>query len=319
MKKKEITPFSEINPVQSKSQGVEKPLPFLDICLFNLFTPFSYENAKQIIDYMESHNLSYNISFIDIQGNEDIKKIIDTFPNIRIIFPAEKSNFIDAMNIIIKESRSNFIFALPTEMRIIDFNIQNILEKIRNNNSIFGIVPKVINNKNIPVQSIYHPVIQNKRIFLAKDDYQDNILTILPYKFSLFFDKQKFLTLQGFDAVYTNILTTFLDILYRSYTWTYKTFSCTGFTINENIGAQTSELSQFKLDSKEMIDIENFYFKNISDRELTKAFLIYFLPRLFKFNFPELKKLFKLLKKRSDTNSKRLLSDYDVLALFKSE
>ena len=137
----------------------------------------SFHSSSLIIERIKEINNKIPIIIIENSKDYYLKKTIEkNFKNVKIIIPEENLGWAKAVNIGIKESKTDMVFISQPDVKLIDNCIDKLSECVNNFRDFSILTPKDLNNDHFSNYEIYntYPDIKNTNNFFLKEvDYVD--------------------------------------------------------------------------------------------------------------------------------------------------
>jgi GT2 family glycosyltransferase len=151
--------------------------------------------------------INKEIPIIIIENSKDLefkKKIESKFKNVKVIIPDENLGFGKAVNIGIKESKTNMVFLSQPDVKLIDNCINKLIECIQDFKDFSLLAPYDKNNEffnNYEVYKSYEEVEAENKFLLEEVDFVDLTWLINKEKFDNdeFWDENIFLYFEAQD------------------------------------------------------------------------------------------------------------------------
>ena len=136
----------------------------------------SFYSSHQIKDRIKE--IDNNIPIIIIENSLDIdlkKKIENTHKNVKIIIPKENLGFGKAVNIGIKESKTEFVFLTQPDVKLIDDCVRKLTECVKNFKDFSVLTPYDKNNDLFTNYEIYNSYNKSEKspFMIEEVDYVD--------------------------------------------------------------------------------------------------------------------------------------------------
>lgn len=136
----------------------------------------SFYSSQQIKDRI--NEIDDNIPIIIIENSLDIdfkKKIENTHKNVKVIIPQENLGFGKAVNIGIKESKTEFVFLTQPDVKLIDDCVKKLTECVKNFKDFTILTPYDKNNDLFTNYEIYNSYNKSEKspFMIEEVDYVD--------------------------------------------------------------------------------------------------------------------------------------------------
>ncbi|HMB02027.1 MAG TPA: hypothetical protein VKS21_13665 [Spirochaetota bacterium] len=316
---KKNTTYREINPIR-RSDAVKRGKSFLDICIFNFYNHFTDEGIESVCNVMEKTDLDYSISLIDIRGTfndgAEVRSILKKFPYVRIFFSSRPDSFFDSLNLYFKESKANFILTVSADLLLTGFDIGAVIRKYYQDNSLFGVLPAVYQHDEI--QNTFYKYISNRNnIFLSIEKFKSNMYNIVPYKFTGFFDKEKFLAVGGFDTSYKNDFITLLDLGYMIYSFNSNLIGVDNFSVKLSEYNQKTARIFENFNKDYFFDLKLFVIKNFVKVNRIIFTLVNIIKQLLIIRPGNILRIFVFCRKHSYIKNRIVRNEKQIEELFR--
>ena len=264
----------------------------------------------------------YSITVLDVRdyfGQADhLSQFIQKYPNVKIFLPAQKMGVEEAINLYIHESKADFMFFLSSDLYLMNFSMSPIIKTFQSDNRVVGVVPKVLSDERT-VSSVYQISDLKKGPYISYENYHFRVRTLLPYKFSFFFDGDVLRSLIGLDGDFHNFFFSLLDHGYRLYSQGHYISGCEGFEVVQAFDVEVDFDEVLRTDKLSRFLFKCFSLKNLSydnmNFDVFRTQWFFFLSFQF-----DLLKSFRLFKqKRSAQDSLRIFSDDAILNLLREK
>lgn len=137
----------------------------------------SFHSSKQIEQRILEINKEIPVIIIENSKNIEFKKKIENkYKNVKIIIPDENLGFGKAVNIGIKESKTNMVFLTQPDVKLIDNCIDKLIECIKNFKDFSVLTPYDKNDKfftNYEIYNTYENNIKTNQFLLKEVDFVD--------------------------------------------------------------------------------------------------------------------------------------------------
>jgi hypothetical protein len=191
--------------------------PYVTILLLNRGGKFYREELfKKIRDYRFAETI-----YIEGPGiSYDIEPLSKKFPEIKFLLLKDDISPGEKINLGVKESRSVFVFALWSDMKIADKCFTDTLMDNIGKRSYLCTVPVVENSKHEPVPSIQVPGYMKGNIqVMPWNSCKNSCKSLFPYDFCGIYKKERFEKLGGFDPEMSNPYWQKIDFGFRAFLW----------------------------------------------------------------------------------------------------
>ena len=137
----------------------------------------SFYSSKILEDRISE--IDHNIPIIIIENSKDValkKKLENNFKNVKVIIPIENLGWAKAVNIGIRESKTQMVFITQPDVKLVDNCINKLIECVKNFKDFSLLAPLDLNNKNFKNYEIYksyEKLNKNNKFLLEEVDYVD--------------------------------------------------------------------------------------------------------------------------------------------------
>ena len=199
-------------------------------------------------------------SIISIERDHEsynIDNIASQYPQVKFIITLEKLNIGEMINIGIEESPSDHVLVLWDDVKFTPSTLSPHLAERLIELKNYCVVPRLITKiQGMPV--VTSPSALSSKFQVARSSFvKDEEATLYPFDFVGLFDKEKFITLGGYDYTIESPYWQNLDMAVRSWLWGEKTSISTAFQLiyedSLPVEDQTANLSELR-----------FFLKNLS-------------------------------------------------------
>ena len=165
----------------------------------------SFHSSKLIEERIQEIENNIPIIIIENSRNFQLKERIEKkYRNVKIIIPSENLGWGKAVNIGIKESKTQMVFITQPDVKLIDNCINKLTECVKGFNDFTLLAPRDIAKKNFVNYELYkkYPQVYGDNLFLLKQvDYTDITWLINKEKFddSDLWDENIFLYFEAAD------------------------------------------------------------------------------------------------------------------------
>jgi GT2 family glycosyltransferase len=272
--------------------------------------PGSYK--EQSLDVLINSGFENIITFETTKDNFKLEKYVQKFPQVKFIVPSEKVSVGEMINLGMYECKSEYLFVLWNDLVIKNQIFNDFLVNKIMASQCACFCPVFTNSvlQNIPVQMKPHIEKGSFEVIPSQVIY-DNTYTLFPYDFVGVFNKEKFISVGGFDSTIKSSYWQNLDFSIRTWLWGEKIISSPIFRF-------TYEMSETILDSTVDSSYFRFYLKNIAPVYRNKYAYIplsYFFQfhRRSSLSFSNAMKEFKLARKWVAKNAYHFKMDINKL------
>jgi glycosyltransferase involved in cell wall biosynthesis len=147
----------------------------------------SFHSSKLIEERIKEIENNIPIIIIENSRNFSLKEQIEkNHRNVKIIIPSENLGWGKAVNIGIKESKTQMVFIIQPDVKLIDNCINKLIECVKEFNDFTLLTPRDIAKKNFVNYEVYkkYPQVGGDNLFLLKQvDYTDITWLINKEKF----------------------------------------------------------------------------------------------------------------------------------------
>ena len=137
----------------------------------------SFYSSKLLEDRIAEIN--HDIPIIIIENSKDIqlkKKLENNFQNVKVIIPHENLGWGKAVNLGIKESKTQMVFISQPDVKLIDDCVNKLIDCTKNFKDFSLLAPLDLNNKdftNYEIYESYQKINKNNKFRLEEVDYVD--------------------------------------------------------------------------------------------------------------------------------------------------
>lgn len=301
-----------------REEGDKVPLA---VCFFNLFSPFVLDNIENTLAVLDSQNISYTVTILDLRGElagtETLENLLSKIKGCRIFFPGPGSP-ISALNIFLNEGSSEYFLLLSSDLVLKKFDIESLSSQYLSTEKVIGWLPK-IQSQNKVEDTLYGLNWDGKEIYISVRPYEPGRFSALPWKMSFFGKRDNWVNTTTFDNKYHDPFLAALDAGWGVWFHGGKLGAAVGFDCE--ISANFSELDEVVLFGEfgNRYLKEKIYFigKNLSMPGVDKILKKWNLRTFFSFH-SENKKVHKaILKQREEIILSRSVSDEEIIASLK--
>ena len=199
-------------------------------------------------------------SIISIEKDHEsynIDNLSSRFPEVKFIITLEKLNIGEMINIGIEESSAEHVLVLWDDIKFSASTLSpNLAEKLIALHH-YCIVPRLVTKiQGMPI--VTSPSALSSKFQVSRNSFvKDGEITLYPFDFVGLFDKEKFITLGGYDYTIDSPYWQNLDLAVRSWLWGEKTSISTAFQLIYDgtlpVEDQTANMSELR-----------FYLKNLT-------------------------------------------------------
>ena len=169
-------------------------------------------NFKSIVS-VENDGANYNL--------EDISR---KFPSIKFIIPLEKTNDGDLINLAMSETDSEYVLVLKDKLSIPNGMIlPNLAQKLTETGA-YCIVPRLFDEKKASIPCVFTPRAEGTHFVIdASTAVTDGMKTLYPFDYIAMYNREKFMSLGGYDWTISSPYWQILDLGIRSWLWGEET------------------------------------------------------------------------------------------------
>ena len=215
--------FNEHQIVRTIIGGKDNPDPeCLDVSVILLNESGSHFKLH-IFENLLQCNFKQIVSVQHASSNytDDISK---KFPTIKFIVPLEETNDGDLINLAMSEVTSTYVLVLRDRVYIPSGIILPNLAKRLTQEGLFCVVPRLLDEKKNSLPCIFSPGAVNTH-FLVESSVamNDGMKTLYPFDNIALYNREKFISLGGFDWTINSPYWQSLDLAVRSWLWGEQT------------------------------------------------------------------------------------------------
>ncbi len=212
-------------------------------------------------------------------SNYNLEDFSVRFPRVKFIVPLEKTTDGDLINIGMSEISSRYALVLRDSL---SFNLEILSPRIASRlieSGSFCVAPRLTSDSGIALPTVYSPSVKRGALDVIPSAIaSDATSTLFPFDFIGLYDREKFISLGGFDYTIASPYWQNLDLSFRAWLWGEKISVSTLFSLSyaEQPPAPDITVNQ---------DEGRFYIKNMLPRFVSdhgaiplSAFFVY-LPR----------------------------------------
>ena len=291
--------YREINTDRLK--GPRPRQPFLDVCLFNNYRSDVSPLISPIEQTLTEADFFYRVTLLDLAGfSADGKRFaafIRQFPRVKIFLPVSSSSMEEAINLYVRESKANFVLMLSGDAIDLTLDMRSVVKTFYSSSNVLGVVPN-IRSGDQPLKTHYKIRNFNRNLFLSYEEYGVSRFSIMPYKFNILFDRDKFLAVEGMDESWGEFFMANLDFGYRLYANSHTLCTTEGFEV---IYPQGNDADYYNLKKKYpslAFSLKCFQLKNIRSIRPLSIWLGLLSLSLLRLDFSMVKRLFDWFWKR---------------------
>jgi O-antigen biosynthesis protein len=282
-------------------------------------------SVLESVKYDRSH--SYEVMVIDDCSNDNSLKILsDEFPEVRTEKTPQNLGFQEANNYAVNLTGSKIVMPMNNDIKLDQKALYYLIQHFDNKDT-FAVSGKIFSfDKTTFLYGNRGGYFQKGHFHLYEKPKEDNSQTLFACGGAFMVNRQKYLDLGGFDAMYHPLYYEEIDLSYRALKRGWKIYYEPKSIAYHKVQATITR--QEKQQQISLISARNnylFVWKNILDRSMTFTFLFYiplFLLRdLFRLKsrfwiafYMALKRLPKALKGRTIEKSAVLHSDKEILS-----
>ncbi len=266
----------------------------------------------------QSLNVLINSGFeniITIESTRDnfkLEKYVQNFPQVKFIVPSEKTSVGDLINLGMAECRSEYLLVLWDDLVIKNriFNDLLVSKILATQCACFCPVFANSISQNIPVKMRPH-IKKGSFDIIPSQVVYDNTATLFPYDFVGVYNREKFVSVGGFDS-------TIKSSYWQNLDFSIRNWLCGEKIISSPIFKFTYEMSEPIYDSTIDGSYFRFYLKNIAPvfkKDYAYIPLTYFFQfhRRSSFSFSNAMKEFKMVRKWVSKNAYHFKMDIKTL------
>ena len=296
-------------------------------------------NSLSILKKTLQHNLNYlqmfEIEYVLVDdGSEDetVEYVENHFPTVRVIRLVENLGFSSACNQGVREAKFPFVLLLNNDMLIHRLDIESVIKYLREAD-VFSVTPKIMRadsngkflNESLTVGWFKGGELRTENIGLLDACYQptEKEAVLWGCGGGMFFTKEKFELLRGFDAkIFSPFYFEDMDLSYRAWLMGWKCYysECGEFEHfhQGTIGSFFSESYIRRISRRNQY---LFFWKNIRDPWMITSHVSSIFLRILTFQLKEwmviASALFKLpdVLKQSQLSSRKC-TDREILSRF---
>lgn len=156
--------------------------------------------------------------------NFSIDDMASKFPEIKFIVPLEKTTDGELINIAMSEVSSEFVLVLRDSLYIPSGIILPHLAERLTKENIFCLVPRLVDSSKSGLLCQFTPGAEKTRFVIDSSSViTDGAKTLYPYDNIAIYNRQKFISLGGFDWTIKSSYWQTLDLALRSWLWGEQT------------------------------------------------------------------------------------------------
>lgn len=237
--------------------GKEKPAPNAMNITVVLLNKTGSQFKQKIFDELIGCNFSSIISMEPAIGNYNIEEVSRRYPGVKFILPHEEVSEGELINIAMTEIKTEYAFVIKDSLYIPSgIILPNLAEKLISMNSIC-VAPRLVDMKkgSLPIYKV--PSSSKSRFVLdARTQIQDGLTTVFPFDFIGLYNREKFISIGGFDYSIKAPYWQLLDFGIRSWLWGERIQITTTLQLSYNVAEPPLE------DTTPSLDSLRFYLKN---------------------------------------------------------
>ena len=306
--------FSELNFDKSSTEHSGK----IDICIFNHYQASFREAVKALKACLERDHCEYTITVLDTSGyfkdGDRLSEFIKENADIKIFLPSQGMHLGEMINLYVRKSKSNYLLMLSSDLRLSRFAVDEIDKTYQRDAKVMGVFPHV-EAKGLPINTVYKISDPAGGPFISFEPYRSQARSLVPYKFSFFFARDFFLSVNGMDCEYEDFFMECLDLGYRLYLQEHVMSGCEGFLVEESGDEGAFHAS---LNKARDVLLKAFRLKNVFLTRPRLQFSKELLSSLFTGRWHEIEMLRKFFKKRKMQEELKMLSDQEVVRLLET-
>lgn len=298
--------------------------------MFSIIIPV-YKNKKLFLkNFQENKKFFIDCQVIvvnddpEINIENEVKKIL---PSVTYIQNKKNLGFGQAINEGVKKSRQLYLFLLNSDVLLLDDTFKYSYHLFKKDPNLFAL--SFIQQEKDASLAGKNIIYWKKGMFFHKkaSDLTEGFNGWAEGGAAIF-DKEKFLTLEGFDNLYKPFYWEDIDLSYRAWRMGWKVVFTPQIRLIHHHGTTINKyFNQFKIKSINYRNQIIFILKNITDKNLFKEFILnlfywklYFLIKgewsFFIGFFMALTKIKKIWQKRSLNKKLFKKTDQEILKLF---
>ena len=192
----------------------------------------------------------------------NIENMAAQYPQVKFVVTLENLNVGEMINIGIEESSAEHVLVLWDDIKFsIGTLSANLASKLIELNH-YCIVPRLITKlQGMPV--VTSPSAQSSKFQVLRSSFvKDGEATLYPFDFVGLYDKEKFMTLGGFDYTIESAYWQNLDLAVRSWLWGEKTSISTAFQLIYDgslpVEDQTANMSELRFYLKNLVPVHKY-------------------------------------------------------------
>ena len=308
---KEGLNVSIIIPNYNGKELLEKNLPFLFEAI---------KNYKENIEIIVVDDGSFDRSIYFLNEN---------YPSIKVISLKKNLGFSKAVNIGVKEAKYKIIYLLNNDIRVEKDFLSSIVEHFKDP-FVFSVSSCQIQKENQNYNTVYPKIFLGMFLHYYSEVFdKDSIEILFSSAGASAFDKDKFLSLGGFDELYSPFYFEDIDLCWRAYRKGYKCLlEPKSIVIHKGRETISKLYKDSKINSIYWRNYFFFLFKNFPFSLILKFFLFFpinfFIAEHIRSNFLKglleaIKKIKYIYKIRKKLKKEKFLYNYkDIINYFKN-
>jgi hypothetical protein len=186
---------------------------------------------RSLFQELEKTGFDNVISIESSSPNYNIEELSQKFPFVRFIIPEKEITLGEQINLAACEIESPLFFVLYSDMKIIaggtarrmTERLSVIQKKAGENSSAFKrlcTVPVIVNSNYESIPTIVTPLTRNKKLWTGMmEPHNEGELSLYPFNGIGIYDRQRFISIGGFDTVIKNTHWQLMDFGFRAWLW----------------------------------------------------------------------------------------------------
>lgn len=299
--------FREINPGKG-SESTHHP-KLLDAAVVNAGGPFDEERIRKVAEEMEGVG---RLSLIDARGEladpEKLHRLISGFPKLHFFLPHETRGTGACLNLFFEESEATYLLLLSSSLVPLRFEMNACVSYLQEDSRRFSLSPFIHRDGGL-VETLFE--LEGRasgEMEVSRKAARDGAPTLAPYGITALFDREKVVSLGGFDEAYADVGVMGIDLYYRAYAM--------GMSAHVFGGLEWNEENQNREEMFSRPELTFFKIKNFSKLPTAASPLIFVLGAFFRLRFDLIPRYFHFYRQRRRVDETRVVDDEGIFQVF---